>query len=412
MLLGKGATGLFPVAMLALSARADGVRGLGLFAVAFSLAQAVAELADFTSQRHVARVRLAAGAGDVSVRLAAFNTLRAATLTAGLILGSVGLAASTASGDRGPALAILWSACWLFANYTGYASAMANGSFGLAGIGPWLGLIAGAASTGAAVWLGRPGSGIWVVVLGVFIGKGLETLWVWTRVGLPAFTFDRAAVRYEWRATRDLMLVGLVSAANARILVPLLAVVIGVVGAGFISVGLNLEAAILLVGVAVSVPAFRSAVDNRLLHSPREAFLAVRGDWATALVCSLVLTLAVLLASAPLTRLIVGQDGEALLPVRLVVAAAPLDVLCIFAGVFYHAAHEDRVYLRLSVLTTTGALVLVAAGGWLAGTLGAAAAFAASRAVSVVVVYSPLVGPGALRQSAGGGLVRSWGRRD
>lgn len=190
------------------------------------------------------------------------------------------------------------------------------------------------------------------------------------------------------------MLAGVVSAANARILVPMVAFVIGIAGAGIISVGLNLQAAILLLGVAISVPAFRRAVDGRTVATPREAFERIRGDWAAAIGVSVGLAAAFLVAARPLTRLVLGGgEAGATLPVMLILAAAPFDTLCILSGVCYHAAHHDRRFLRTTVLTTAGSLLLVATGGWIGATSGAALGYLVSRMVSAAVLNAPLIAP-------------------
>jgi hypothetical protein len=394
VLAGKGGTGLLPVVMLGMCARLAGVRGVGEFAIAFSLAQSVAELADFTSQRHVSRVQLAAGAHDVRARLAAFNALRLLALAAGLASVAAILAAVLPPREALPSLVVLSSAVWLFANNTSYATALAEDEFLLVGAGPWVGLLAGVAVT-LALGQARPSPGLWPVAAGLHAGKASETLVLWWRFGLPVASFGSGGLRREWAATRHLMYLGLVSAANARILVPLVALVVGVIGAGFISLGLNFHAGILLMAVAISVPAFRGAVNNRVVQSPQAAFRIVRGDWITAIALSVGLTTALLLVSGPLTRFVLaGASGEALLPVALVVAAAPFDTLSIFAGLCYHAAHDDRGFLRLTVATAVGSLLLVAAGGWLGATPGAALAFLLSRVVSASVFTAPLFSGG------------------
>ena len=394
VLAGKLGTGLLPVLMLAISARVAGARGLGEFAVALSLAQSVAEVADFTSQRHVARVRLAAGASGVERRLAAFNALRLATLAAGLVLAGIALVVALPVRDALPSLLVLSAAVWLFANNTSYATALARGDFLLIGAGPWVGLAAGAGVT-LALAFAEPALGLWAVAAGLHAGKASETMALWRRFGYPVASFGRDGMRHEWEATRHLMLVGLVSAANARILVPLLALVVGVVGAGFISVGLNLEAGILLLAVAISVPAFRGAVENRVLASPRAAFLVVRRDWMTAVLLSVVLTGGFLPLAGVVTRILLADAAAgAVLPVALVVAASPFDTLCIFSGICYHAAHHDRRFLRLTTSTTLGSLLLVAVGGWLWATPGAALAFLVSRVGSAAVLNIPLLLPG------------------
>ena len=391
VLTGKGGTGLLPVVMLAMCARLAGARGVGEFAIAFSLAQSVAELADFTSQRHVSRVRLAAGAGDVGERLAAFNALRLIALAIGLAGVGAILTAVLPGREALPSLVILSSAVWLFANNTSYATALAEDEFLLVGAGPWIGLVAGAGMVVALAYA-QPSLGLWAVAAGLHAGKASETLALWQRFGLPAASFGPDSMRREWAATRHLMFLGVVSAVNARVLVPLLALVVGVAGAGFISLGLNFHAGILLLAVAISVPAFRGAVNGREVATPEAAFGLVRGDWITAIAMSAGLTGAFLLVSGTLTRLVLaGASGDASLPVALVVAAAPFDSLCIFAGVCYHAAHGDRRFLQLTVLTTTASLLLVTMGGWAGNTPGAAGAFLISRALSASVLTVPLL---------------------
>ncbi len=246
VLAGKGATGLLPVAMLALCGRMSGAAGLGRFAIAFSLAQSVAELSDFASQRHVSRLQLNAGEDNQPVRnrLEAFNGLRLLTFAGGAAVAAVGLAILVPPPYLAAGFAALASALWLFLNNTSYASAFAAGRFFLLAAGPWLGLVVGVAIS-LAVWRVAPGLGVWAVVAGLHAGKAAETALTWRVVGWPRAAFEWPALRSEWASTRHLMMVGLVSAANARLLIPLAGAAVGVVGAGYLSVGLNLQAAVL-----------------------------------------------------------------------------------------------------------------------------------------------------------------------
>ena len=412
VLAGKAGTGLLPVVMLAICARLAGARGVGQFAIALSLALAVADLADFTSHRHVPRVRLASGARDVVSRLAAFNSLRAMTLGLAFAAVGAGMFAALPRHDLPVLLAVFASAFWFFANNTSYATALADDDFLTLGVGPWVGLVMGGGAA-AALTLASPSGGLWAAAAGLHAGKACETLALWWRLGVPRASLRADDLRREWDATRHLMLAGVVSAANARILVPMVAFVIGVEGAGIISVGLHLQAAILLLGVAISVPAFRRAVDGRTVATPREAFERIRGDWAAAIGVSVGLAAALLIAARPLTHLVLGGGATgATVPVMLILAAAPFDTLCIFSGVCYHAAHHDRRFLRATILTTAGSLLLVAAGGWIGATTGAALGYLASRIVSAAALNAPLLAPGRVASAGSAARAQAEGRRE
>ena len=130
VLAGKGATGLLPVAMLALCGRMSGAAGLGRFAIAFSLAQSVAELSDFASQRHVSRLQLNAGEDNQPVRnrLEAFNGLRLLTFAGGAAVAAVGLAILVLPPYLAAGFAALASALWLFLNNTSVRERVRGGS--------------------------------------------------------------------------------------------------------------------------------------------------------------------------------------------------------------------------------------------------------------------------------------------
>lgn len=412
VLAGKAGTGLLPVVMLAICARLAGARGVGQFAIALSLALTVADLADFTSHRHVPRVRLASGARDVVSRLAAFNSLRALTLGLAAAVVGAGMLAALPRHDLPALLVVFASALWFFANNTSYATALADDDFFTLGVGPWVGLVVGG-GVAAALALAWPWGGLWAAAAGLHTGKACETVALWRRFGVPRTSLRADDLRREWDATRHLMLAGVVSAANARILVPMVAFVIGVAGAGIVSVGLNLQAAILLLGVAISVPAFRRAVDGRRVATPREAFERIQGDWAAAIGVSVGLAAAFLVAAPPLTRLVLGGgSSEATVPVMLILAAAPFDTLCIFSGVCYHAAHHDGRFLRMTFRTTAGSLLLVAAGGWVAATSGAALGYLISRVVSAAVLNAPLIAPRRAVSVGDAEVERADGRRE
>jgi O-antigen/teichoic acid export membrane protein len=199
-------------------------------------------------------------------------------------------------------------------------------------------------------------------------------------------------VKDEWRQTRFLFYQGVLSSANARLIVPLVAAVSGAVAAGLLSIGLSFLGIISLAAVAITVPAYRGVLELGRSHGLSEAFRRTRHDWMWAVALSLLLTAMVTVASQPLLGALFHVDGrEARLAVVLVVLSGTFETLNLFAGSYYHACFRDRQLFILSIVTMTVSWVALAMGVASGGVVGMGLGFIASRAIGAATLYLPII---------------------
>lgn len=77
---------------------------------------------------------------------------------------------------------------------------------------------------------------------------------------------------------------------------------------------------------------------------------------------------------------------------RLIVLSGLFEALALFAVLWYHACFRDRALLKLTTIAIVGGWVALVTGHALAGLPGIAWAFLATRAVTVLMIYPPLLG--------------------
>jgi O-antigen/teichoic acid export membrane protein len=388
VLIGRGASGVLSVLVFGFLSRSAGLDLLGIFAAVYLTAQAVAEVADISSQRHVTRL-LAAGAADSRSRLEAFQALRIRTLVSTAAIALV-LTLAGAREHLAVNLAVLPAAVGAFAAHTYYATALALRQYRLIAIGPAVSLLAtalGLALFPAVASLGA----LWTAVAAIHAGRVAELLLLrFTLPWIPARA-DRVRIRREWREVRFLFFQSLLSAGNARLIVPLVGLAVGAEAAGLLSLGMSLLAVISLFAVALVLPAYRAVLDRPLSRSLLAAFRYSKRDWGTATGVGVALSagLAIFAASAlaPLLGLPAWHNRVAL---RLIVLGGAFEPLTLFAGALFQACHRDRSLFSRSVVTMSLNWVAVLAGARF-GVIGMAAALLASRGAGAAVLCWPLV---------------------
>lgn len=388
VLIGRGASGALPVLLLALAARAVGLQAMGGFASALAIAAALAEVADVSSQRHIPRL---APTEAGMARTVAFLALRRRVLAIGLVPAFFAAALAAEPGGRMACLVVVIAAIPMAGTNSVYAVALAGRKYLVLGLGPLVGLVAALGVTIGT--LSFPGMGVWGPTLGLLAGKTTEWAVV-ARTAVPAgvHTTPEGSIGDEWRSTRFLLYQALLSAAHARLVIPFIAVLNGAPAAGLLSVGISLLSVVSLVGLAVTVPAYRAALENGAPRTPREAFTRVTRDWWLAVGMGAMLT-AALCASVPwLLPVVFHLHGDVeVLAVVLVVAAALFEPLALFAGGLYHASFQDRRLFHLGVANVAVGWLLTAVGGWMDGPVGMGVGFLASRAVAVAILYGPII---------------------
>jgi len=392
VLLGRGSAGLLPLVVFGWVSRQSGLTALGEFASVYMLAQSVAEIADFVAQRHVSRLVASGLVGDaLQTRLAGFNALRLSTLGLTLVLALVANRVGLGSGDVWLDLAILALAPWVFATNTYYAAALALNRYLLIGLGPSVCLVV---TTILMLVLPQVSllSGVWAVVVSIHAAKACETLLLGVRLPHPALTSRREWALREWIQTRFLFFQGALSAANARLIVPLLSVAGGAQAAGLLSIGLSVLAITSLFSVAITLPAYREVLNLEPPDSPVAAWRLAKRDWVTGAWIGLVVTVGLcVLVAWPLAPVLGVTGRETRLAVSLIVLGGVFESLNLFGGALYHACHQDRRLFRLSVVTMClnwiGAITGVKAGA----AVGMAGGLLASRAVGALVLYFPIL---------------------
>jgi O-antigen/teichoic acid export membrane protein len=392
VLTGRGAAGILPVVLLSLASRSLGLDVMGTFATALALTLGLAELADFFSERHIPRIVLSDAPTDEKTRrIEAFNSLRFAVF---LAFGLAAFAVLATISDRRalPATTVvLVCGGMVLVAKTQYAAALADRRYALLGGGPLLGLAVAAAV--AWILLRSPFKNLWAVVIALVAAKLGEIALLGTQLPWPGVNFDAGRMREEWRQIRFLFYQGVLSAANARLIVPLVAAVSGVAAAGLLSIGLSFLGIISLAAVAITVPAYRWVLELGRSHGLSEAFRRTQRDWTWAVTLSLALTATVAVVSRPLLRVLFHVDDRtAQEAVVLVVLSGTFETLNLFAGSYYHACFRDRQLFILSIVTMTVSWVALAIGVASGGVLGMGLGFMASRAVGAVALYLPIIG--------------------
>jgi O-antigen/teichoic acid export membrane protein len=391
VLTGRGATGVLPVVLLSLASRSLGLDVMGTFATALALALGLAEIADFFSERHIPRMVLSDASTDEQTRrIGAFNSLRFAVCLAFGVAAFAVLALITDRRALPATTVVLLCGGLVLVAKTQYATALAVRRYTLLGFAPLAGLAVAASL--AWILLHSPFKSLWAVVIALLAAKLGEILVLGSQIPAPRVSFDAELVKDEWRQTRFLFYQGVLSSANARLIVPLVAAVSGAVAAGLLSIGLSFLGIISLAAVAITVPAYRGVLELGRSHGLSEAFRRTRHDWMWAVALSLLLTAMVTVASQPLLGALFHVDGrEARLAVVLVVLSGTFETLNLFAGSYYHACFRDRQLFILSIVTMTVSWVALAMGVASGGVVGMGLGFIASRAIGAATLYLPII---------------------
>ena len=401
--MGRGATGVLPLALLALSSQKLGLVAMGNYASALALTAGLVEIADVASQRHLPRLLSSDGHSD---RVVGYAVLRWLLLGIGALPALLVIATGSDPALRAPSTAMLLAAIPMLALNTSYARALASGRYEVLGLGPLIGLFTTVTLT-FALAQATPALGLWSPTVGLVLGKSVE--WLVTR--RPVMERSNRPVvelaRSEWRHVRYLTLQALLSAANARLVVPFVALLGGPVGAGLLSVGISVLSVVSLIATAFAVPAYRIAVLDGVPSGPAEAFSRVRRDWWHAQGIGILLTAGLLLSVSHVMRLAFGLDGGYARIVGIVVAAGLFETASAFAGSLYHASFRDRTLFQFTAINTSVGWLCVGVGVALAGLEGMAWGFLFSRAVGALVLHIPLLRPTSGESGGSGSQVAS-----
>jgi len=395
VLVGRGATGVLPLALLALASRSLGLAAMGTYASALALAAGLVEIADVASQRHIPRLISSGARPD---RVEGYHAIRWLLLVIGALPAFLVSVTSSDPALRAPSTAVLLATVPMLGINTSYARALAAGRYEVLGLGPLVGLVTSITVTVALVRT-APWLGLWGPTLGLVLGKSVE--WVVTRPSAvrrshgPVFKFARA----EWPHVRYLVLQALLSAANARLVVPFVALLGGPAGAGLLSVGISVLSVVSLVATAFAVPAYRAALSDEAPIGPAQAFSRVRRDWWHAQGVGVLLTGALLLSVPYLVRMGFRVDARSAWVVGIIVGAGLFETASAFVGTLYHASFRDRTLFHFTAINTLVGWLLVGAAVVLAGPEGMAWGFLVSRAVGALVLHLPLLGFASSRSS-------------
>jgi hypothetical protein len=394
VVVGRGSTGVLPVAAAALASRAYGVEAMGRLSTALMLAYAAAEVADAFSQRYVPRlVSSGAGRDTVTEALAAFNGLRFVILAIGLVLSVLALYPAVGELSAWPLFIVLTS-IWATAANMYYAQALTADDYVTMGLGPTIAL---AALLGTAIALQAvvPHWGIWTLTIALHGARAIELRFLRARQAWPGLRLMRAPMVEQWQATRYLIGQTLLSALHVRLVIPLAALLAGPAAAASFSIAFSLLAAVSLSAVAITVPAYRRAVDGGPPADLAEAWHRTRPDFFLGVVgCSGIV--AVLWIFTPqLVRLVFALHDPAVHAlVRMVLLGGLFEPLALFGTVWYYACFRDRDVLIRSVVAVAGGWIALSVGHALAGPWGMAAGFTIARVGAVVLLYQPVVASG------------------
>jgi hypothetical protein len=390
--IGRGASGFLPVVLTLIAARVAGLEATGRFSAVLALALALAELADISSQRHVTRTR-GAGSGEQDAQapretLDGYFGLRWLLLVAGFPLACL----AVPPGSWGtPSVATLAAAPLTLAVNTGYAVALRDRRDVWLAAGPLAAIVAALVVAGSVAAV-APERGEWVPVAALLGGRAVEALLLRRVITWPAIAFGARRVRAAWHETRYLVFQGGLSAAQARLVLPLTAWLAGSVAAGMLSIGLALVSILSLVTLASGLPAFRSIAGAPGELTPRRAWIALGPAFWQTLALVVVFSAGLVLAVPVLLTQVFEVSAPGLVPaVRLVVATGALEAVSIFAGLAYQAGFADRVLFRLSVLTSLQSWVGIGVGAALGGFVSLAGAYSVGRLAGVVSLLLPLV---------------------
>jgi O-antigen/teichoic acid export membrane protein len=385
VLAGRGATGLLPLLITVIASRSYDVALMGEIVTAVAVAYAIAEVADGQSQRHVTRVLANAGSAGHERTLAAFNTLRFIMLGLGVI-GALALPFL-----RQPVLwALVATALWGTLSNMAYARALADGRYDLLGVCPFVPLVtllAAATIASRTPWADSP----WALVLGLHAARAAEAGVLALATPWPGLTASTAALRDQWTRTRYLLLQTAMSAAHVRLLMPLILVSAGAAAAGVFSIGVTLLSVLSLVAVAVTIPAYRQSA-NAGSKSIAVMLRRTRVDLIAGIAVCAALGLVLALATPVLLRTLfhVADSGAADV-VRIVTLGGLFEAPALLASVYYQASFRDRQLFGLSVVNVVTGWVVLVVGLWFGGLTGGAWGFLASRALSAVILWIPLL---------------------
>jgi hypothetical protein len=390
VIVGRGSTGVLPVAAAAVASQAFGLEAMGRLSTALMLAYATAEVADGFSQRYVPR--LTSGGvipSSVAHTLAAFNGLRFVMLAIGLVLSGIVLYPAVQERSLWPAVIVL-SALWTTAANMHYALALTTDDYLTMGVGPVIALgmlllIAGGLAAARPQW------GIWTIAIALHLARLAELAFLRGRQAWPGLTLTRAALAEQWRATRYLVGQTLLSALHVRLVIPLAALLAGPAAAASFSIAFSLLAVVSLSAVAITVPAYRRAVAAGPPPHLAEAFRRTRSDFVAGSLACGGMVLALWLATPWLVRLMFGvADASVHTLVRVVLLGGFFEAWALFATVWYYACFRDRDLLIRSMTAVAGGWVALFVGHAIAGAWGMAWGFAIIRLAAVVLVYQPV----------------------
>ena len=391
VLVGRAASGLIPLAVVGIAARSAGLAGAGDVAALVSGAMGLAELADVSSQRHLVRIEATADAAERDRRVHAFWTLRWTILSCGSLLAIPILIVSGRGLSLVGKIAVASAAAWFLHTNWQYARALALDRFDVVGIGPLLALGVSFGTMVVFRSLEKPDL-LLVTAVALHAGKGAEAAYLRRHLGRGASRRGLGRIREEWKHVRFLFGQGLLSAGNAKMIIPLAAFSAGPAAAAILSISLSMVSVVSIAAVAIVIPSYRRWATGEGRWSVSAVLRRSRTEWLLGAAAGAAVVGAVWTGLVGwLLRRGFHFDGPDLRSGLVVVLSGAFEPAFLLAGAIYQTCHRDRLLLALGVLSMAFCWTGLVIGGRLGGAAGMCDAFVAARVASVLVVCGPLV---------------------
>jgi hypothetical protein len=384
-MVGRGASGLVPLALTLLASRDEGLAGAGRVASLLALGYVAGEIADFQSLRDIAR----ASSDDQARRSLPFRVL----IFLAIYPAVTAIAWPIASGPI--VAAFIGTGFWVVFLNTYSGTALRHSDFVTGAIASVVSLLV---LTAAAVIVSRMQLGLLGYSLAVHLARLSEAAVLvgkltWIR---PA----RFSFRQEFARAKHLLFGTITSTVVNRSLSPLALVLGGPVAAGVFSIGIQLFSALALLPFSIVTSAFPRC---RGVANPREALERLRPALRIAVSVCFGLLLpaipAIVFLGPPLLHL-----GESWMvwSIVAVVSSIVVEPWILFAlAALQLTFNDDRIFTG-NVVTSLLLVMAMATATSAVGAAGLAAGYAATRVLALPLVWLP-----ALRKATQEGDLRS-----
>jgi hypothetical protein len=352
-MIGRGTTGLVPLATIAIATNQRGLDAGGRVAALLAIAYVAGEIADFQGQRDIARSEGRAHAE----RALGF---RSATF---LLIAPVALACGWNIAAWPQVAAFIFGGAWLIFGNTYAGVALQKGDFRSLAVAPSAGL---AVTFIAALTLPRFFGGLLGYALSFHLGRAIEIAYMirrtsWIRPG-------RFAWRAEFLRARHLLYGSLASTVAVRSMTPLTMALAGPVAAGVFAVATQIYSAFAIIPLALATTAFQR---SRGVSTHREATSAMQSSLRMAvLICAALLLPACVVVAFGARRFLGYADTWMIWTVVLILASAMVEPWMMFRIAALQLTFQDsEVVRKLLIHTMSLTVVLIAFTRWL-GPLG------------------------------------------